>query len=108
MPHRTTARQLRILLAEEQAAARDLVVLVLSRLRYQVERVATARDALARAERASPDLVLLSATLPDMAGADLIQALRDLPGLEQTPLVAICPDGSARIRQACLAAGAAG
>ena len=41
MPHGTTAPKLRILLAEEQAAARDLVVLVLSRLRYQIERAAT-------------------------------------------------------------------
>lgn len=108
MPNRATARQLRILLAEEQAAARDLVVLVLSRLRYQVDRVATARAALARAERERPDLILLSATLRDMAGPDLIQTLRGLPGLAHTPMVAICPNASAKIRQACVAAGAAG
>jgi DNA-binding response OmpR family regulator len=108
MPHGTPPPKLRILLAEEQAAARDLVVLVLSRLRYQVERAATGRDALARAERQYADLVLLSATLPDIAGPDLIRALRDVPGLNHTPTVAICPGGSAEIRQACLAAGAAG
>ena len=107
MPQRTTAPKLRILLAEEQAAARDLVVLVLSRLHYQVERVATARAALARAERQGADLVLLSATLPDMAGSDVIRSLRHLPGLDHTPVVAICPAGSAEVRQACLGAGAA-
>ena len=53
MPHGTTEPKLRILLAEEQAAARDLVVLVLSRLHYQIERAATGRDALpARGSRA--------------------------------------------------------
>jgi DNA-binding response OmpR family regulator len=107
MPHGTPAPKLRILLAEEQAAARDLVVLVLSRLGYQIERAATGRDALVRAERQSADLVLLSATLPDMAGPDLIRALRDLPGLDQTPLVGICPGGSAKVQRACLAAGGA-
>jgi DNA-binding response OmpR family regulator len=107
MTHGTTAPKLRILLAEEQAAARDLVVLVLSRLHYQVERAATGRDALARAQRQCADLVLLSATLPDLAGPDLIRALRDVPPCNHTPLVAICPGGSAEIRQACLAAGAA-
>lgn len=107
MPEGTTAPKLRILLAEEQAAARDLVVLVLSRLRYQIDRAATGRDALIRAQREPADLILLSATLPDMAGAELIRALRNLPGLDQTPMVAICPDGSTEGRQACLAAGAA-
>jgi DNA-binding response OmpR family regulator len=107
MPQGTTAPKLRILLAEEQAAARDLVVLVLSRLNYQVERAATGRDALARAERQGADLVLLSATLPDMTGSDVIRALRDLPGLDHTPVVAICPAGAAEVRQACLEAGAA-
>jgi CheY-like chemotaxis protein len=107
MPHGTTEPKLRILLAEEQAAARDLVVLVLSRLHYQIERAATGRDALARARQKGADLVLLSATLPDMSGPDLIGALRHLPGLDQTPIVAICPGGSSEIRQACQAAGAA-
>ena len=107
MTEGATTPKLRILLAEEQAAARDLVVLVLSRLGYYVERAATGRDALIRAQRECPDLILLSATLPDMIGADLIRALRNLPGLDQTPMVAICPDGGAEIRQACLAAGAA-
>jgi DNA-binding response OmpR family regulator len=107
MPHGTPAPKLRILLAEEQAAARDLVVLVLSRLGYQMERAATGRDALVRAERQAADLVLLSATLPDMAGPDLIRALRDLPGLDQTPLVGICPGGSTKVQRACLAAGGA-
>jgi DNA-binding response OmpR family regulator len=108
MPQGTTAPKPRILLAEEQAAARDLVVLVLSRLHYQVERAATGRDALARAERQGADLILLSATLPDLPGPDLIRALRHLPGFDHTPVVAICPGGSAEVRQACLAAGAAG
>ncbi len=107
MPHGTTAPKLCILLAEEQAAARDLVVLVLSRLGYQIERAATGRDALARAERHAADMLLLSATLPDMAGPDLIRALRHLPGLDQTPMVAICPGGRTELRQSCLKAGAA-
>jgi DNA-binding response OmpR family regulator len=107
MPQGTTAPKLCILLVEEQAAARDLVVLVLSRLRYQVERAATGRDALTRAERHGADLVLLSATLPDLAGPDLIRALRAVPRFNHTPIVAICPGGGAEIRQDCLAAGAA-
>jgi CheY-like chemotaxis protein/HPt (histidine-containing phosphotransfer) domain-containing protein len=107
MPDVTTASQQWILLAEEQAAARDLIVLVLGRLNYRIEHVATGRAALARARRESFDLILASASLPGMAGAALIGALRELPGLDKVPIVAICPDGGTQARQACMAAGAA-
>ena len=106
MPHGTPAPQLRILFVEEHGAARDLVVRALGPLKYRVGRVATGRDALARARQDRVDLILLSATLPDMPGAASVGALRQLPGLDQVPIVAICPDDGDDLRQACLAAGA--
>ena len=55
MPHGTTAPRLRILLAEEQAAARDLVALALSRLHYQIEqRRDRARRPCPRRGRSAP------------------------------------------------------
>jgi len=62
MPHRTTAPPLRILLVDEQPAARDLVVRALGALKYRVDSVASARDALVRARQDPADLILLSAT----------------------------------------------
>jgi DNA-binding response OmpR family regulator len=106
MPDGTAAPQLRILLVEEQAAARDSVRLVLDRLHHRVETVASGGSALARARRDPADLVLVSTTLPDMPGAALIGALRELPALERAPIVAICQGGAA-VREACLEAGAA-
>jgi DNA-binding response OmpR family regulator len=106
MPQGTTAPQPRILLVEEQAAARDLVAIALDPLQYRIDSVASGRDALARARQDRADLILLSATLPDMAGAVLAGALRQLPGLERVPIVAICPQDRADLQQACLAAGA--
>jgi len=106
MPDGTAAPQLRILLVEEQAAARDLVKLVLGGLRHRIESVADGGSALALAQRDPADLVLVSTTLPDTPGAALIAALRDLPALERAPIVAIY-EGSAPVREACLAAGAA-
>jgi CheY-like chemotaxis protein/HPt (histidine-containing phosphotransfer) domain-containing protein len=106
MPDGTAAPQLRILLAEDQAAARDLVKLVLGRLHHRIESVASGGAALARACHDLPDLVLISTTLPDMPGAPLIGALRELPGLEAVPIVALY-QGGPEVRQACIAAGAA-
>jgi CheY-like chemotaxis protein len=106
MPDGSAAPPLRILLAEEQAAARDLVTHALGRLHYRIESVATGSSALAVARRDPADLILLSMTLPDMPGVPLIGALRELPALERVPIVAICQGGD-EVRQACTAAGAA-
>jgi CheY-like chemotaxis protein len=97
---------LAILIAEEQAAARDLLTLVLGRLHYRIENVNSGGRALVRAQRVPPDLILLSTTLPDMPGTSLIGALRQLPGLERVPIVAMYRGGP-DVRQGCLAAGAA-
>ena len=102
----TTAPGLRLLLAEEDAASRVLVAEALGPLEHRIDSVASGREALARAAQERPDLILLSATLPDASGADLVGALRRLGPLDQVPIVAICPADGADLRQACLAAGA--
>lgn len=106
MPEVTAAPQLCILLVEEQPDARDQVRLVLDRLHHRVESVADGGSALARAQRDPPDLLLVSTTLPDLPGAAVIGALRELPALERAPIVAIC-GGDAAVEEACLEAGAA-
>jgi DNA-binding response OmpR family regulator len=64
MPPPTTGAPLpRILLAEDQAVSRDLVGLVLRRLGYAVEAVATAGDVMHRAGSTNPSLILLSTTI---------------------------------------------
>jgi DNA-binding response OmpR family regulator len=67
----------RILLAEEQAVSRDLVVLVLGKLGYRIETVTTARDVLQLVGSSKPAMVLLSTTLAaDRAGAELLHEIR--------------------------------
>jgi DNA-binding response OmpR family regulator len=106
MPDGIPAPPHRILLAEEQAAARDLVRLGLDRLNCRIETAQSAEDALAKARHEPADLVLLSTTLPDWPGAPLIGAISALPGLERVPIVAI-HDGDPEVERACMAAGAA-
>jgi CheY-like chemotaxis protein/HPt (histidine-containing phosphotransfer) domain-containing protein len=106
MPDGTTVPRPRILVAEEQAAARDLIKLVLGRLHYRIEAVTSGGSALALAQHDPADLILLSTTLPDMPEASLIGAFRQVSGLESVPIVAIC-HGGPEVRQACVAAGAA-
>lgn len=82
------------------------MVLVLGRLKYRIESVVSGGAALALARRDPADLILLSTSLPDMPAAPLIAALRELPGLDRVPIIAI-DQGGPDVRQACMAAGAA-
>ncbi len=69
----------RILLAEEQAASRDLVVLVLGKLGYGIETVTTSREVLERVGTGGISLVLLSTTLENRVGAELLHHIRAGP-----------------------------
>lgn len=99
-------RAQRILLVEEQAVSRDMIMMVLGRLNYQIEMVTSARAALERVRQSRFALVVISTSLPDMAGAELVTALRASAADEGVAVLVICPGADSPTRQACLAAGA--
>ncbi len=96
----------RILLAEEQAVSRDLVVLVLGKLGYRIETVTTARDLLQRVGVRPPSLLLLSSTLADRAGATLLDEIRAGSHGDCLPVAMIGPQIDERSGEAYLDAGA--
>lgn len=51
------------------------------------------------------DLVLLDLFMPGMDGYEVLGALRTLPALRATPIVAFTADGMKGTREACLEAG---
>ena len=66
----------RLLLVEDDAALRDLLAQRFRDAGYAVETAATGPDALAAAEAALPDLVLLDVMLPGLDGLDVCRRLR--------------------------------
>ncbi len=95
----------RILLAEEQAVSRDLVVLVLGKLGYRIETVTTVGDVLQLLGPSRPALVLLSTTLADQAGTELLHAMR-AGAFGPVPVAMIGPPIDERAREAWREAGA--
>ncbi len=96
----------RILLAEEQAVSRDLVVLVLGKLGYRIETVTTVRDVLQLVGLAKPALVLLSTTLAaDRASAELLHEIR-AGAKEPVPVAMIGAQADERASETWLKAGA--
>lgn len=74
---------LQVLVVEDDASVRRMVVRALSAAGYAVSDVGTGREALERlAERPAPRLVLTDLVLPDMRGGQLAAAARAArPGL---------------------------
>jgi CheY-like chemotaxis protein len=79
------------LVVDEHAADRDAGVAILTQLDYRAEAVSTARDALAQAAQGPFSLILLSATLPDMAASELSKELGRLTAPGPLPIVMVHP-----------------
>jgi DNA-binding response OmpR family regulator len=70
------ARQ-KILLVEDHEDTRDLMVLILGQLDYEVATAASVASALSLAATADFDLFVLDSMLPDGSGTDLCKHLRE-------------------------------
>jgi two-component system chemotaxis response regulator CheY len=75
---------------------------------YQVESVSGEREALNTFDRCSPELVMADVTMGRAEGIDLIQSLRQVPGIEEVPVLLIDSHKRDERREAARRMGAAG
>jgi CheY-like chemotaxis protein len=102
----SSARSLRILIAEDDGLNAAMLRSVLEQLGHQVAHVADGRRALDLAQICEFDLVMMAARMPQLDGSDAIRALRAAPGpTSGAPIVAVIGGDSADAR-ACTEAGA--
>jgi CheY-like chemotaxis protein len=78
----------RVLVVDDDAAIRDLIVAALTGEGYGALAAPTARDALQLAADSPPDLILLDLTMPIMDGRAFAQAYRRAPGTK-APIIAL-------------------
>jgi DNA-binding response OmpR family regulator len=76
-----------ILIVDDDAQILDMVEIVLKREGYTVLRAFSGQAALETAERASPDLFVIDAMMPEMDGITLCRRLRALPHTANTPII---------------------
>jgi len=95
-----------VLVADDVARNRALLRDVLLPLGFQVHEAADGQEATDIARRIAPDLVLIDAVMPVVDGVAAIAAMRSLPALRHTPIVAISASAMAADRRRCLDAGA--
>ena len=75
---------------------------------YQVAVVPGEREAIATFDHCSPELVLADVKLGRAEGIDLIQALRQVPGVEEVPVILVDTHKREERREAARRIGAAG
>jgi two-component system cell cycle response regulator DivK len=79
----------RILIADDTASSRDLLRSILESSNYEVADAMDGAQALEMASAFKPHLVILDLHMPRLDGYATAQALRKLPMLQQTPIVAL-------------------
>lgn len=88
-----------VLVVDDDEDIRDLVAMVLEVSGYSVAKASSGREALAylRSHRL-PALMLLDLRMPDMAGDEVVEVVRNDSRLADLPIVVVSGDGAARKR----------
>lgn len=78
----------RILYVEDDLDIQTIAVMVLESISsFMVEACSSGSEALAKAVAFNPDLIVLDVMMPGMDGPETFAALRQLPELQNTPVV---------------------
>jgi diguanylate cyclase len=78
---------MKILIAEDEPSLRENLQWMLELEGYQVTAACNGAEALGRAQKERPDLLLTDVMMPEMDGYGLIQALREDPQLATVPII---------------------
>ncbi len=98
-------RALRILAAEDNPVNQQILKGALSRAGHEVVLVADGAQAVEAAKLQPFDLILMDVEMPKMSGTEATLLLRQMPSLDQTPIVALTAHALERDRDRCIAAG---
>jgi two-component system, OmpR family, response regulator VicR len=82
-----TASAQSILIVDDEFSLAETLAEILAWEGYAIATAANGRAALSEMEKAVPDLVLLDFMMPVMDGLEMLQAMRQRPGLEHIPVI---------------------
>jgi len=98
--------RLRVLVIEDSLDTLDVLKLWLSTVGCEVLIAAEAREGVRLAtEQPPPDLIISDIGLPEIDGYELMRTLRETPGLEQVPAIALTGYARVEDRELAIAAG---
>ncbi|MEY3289184.1 MAG: hypothetical protein RLZZ419_1426 [Pseudomonadota bacterium] len=95
----------RILLAEDNAVNREIIMELLHNADLVVESAVDGLEVVKKAQANAYDLILMDMQMPNMDGIDATLAIRALSGWKTTPIVALTANAFAESRRTCTEAG---
>ncbi|MCR6630962.1 MAG: response regulator [Magnetospirillum sp.] len=97
-----------IMTVDDSASMRQMVRLTLAGAGYEVVEAENGQDALAKAQSASPSMVVTDLNMPVMDGLTLIRNLRTLPTFRGVPIVFLTTESDEGKKREAKEAGATG
>ena len=95
----------RVLLVEDNELNQEVALAFLGEAELQVDVAGDGQQALEKVQQAPYDLVLMDMQMPVMDGLSATRAIRQLPGFQALPIVAMTANAMAGDRERCLEAG---
>jgi CheY-like chemotaxis protein len=78
----------KVLIAEDYDDARDIMTMILQQAGYEVCEARDGLEALDKARRKKPAVIVMDMFMPNMDGLTATRALRDEPELRRIPVIA--------------------
>jgi len=98
-------KDLRILLAEDNAVNQMVALRMLERMGYQADVAANGVEVCRALERLQYDVVLMDVQMPEMDGLEATRRIRSMPELRQPYIIAMTAHAMKGDREECLEAG---
>lgn len=95
----------RLLLVEDNLVNQKVVLAILRKKGYQIDVANDGREALARLEKTSYDLVLMDVQMPVLDGLEATRLIRRDPRWDQLPVIAMTAHAMNGDRERCLQVG---
>lgn len=106
LPARQSDKQGRILVIEDHAESRALLVNNLQRAGHEVFEAASGQQALDALEAQTIDVILLDMILPDMHGRDILQRVKNCPRRRSIPVIVVSGTSEQQEAIRCIELGA--